>query len=125
MTPGLHMLLWMHGRGAMQQSCILRCCMAEWLKSRLSQQRVPQAALTPRGQDFCSWRPDSSVILGMDTCDITCGKCTPCAGYDYCAFCVDYPPVNAQDSTCSQLARPQPPRRPHPNHPNPVRLAPA
>ena len=79
-----------------------------------------QAALAPRGQDFCAWRPDSSIILGMGTCDITCGKCTPCAGYDYCAFCVDSLPVDAPDATCSQLARPRQPQCPAPVLQTPV-----
>ena len=52
------------------------------------------------------WHPGcAAAYLGAGTCDITCKRCTPCAGYDYCHNCRDAPP-GGSNFTCAQQARP-------------------
>lgn len=52
------------------------------------------------------WHPGCTAsYLGAGTCDITCKRCTPCAGYDYCHNCRDAPP-GGSNFTCAQQARP-------------------
>ena len=50
----------------------------------------------------------SNAFLPRDNCDISCGRCTPCPDYNYCAYCTDNAPDYAAGLTCAQLARPVP-----------------
>ncbi|KAK9846456.1 hypothetical protein WJX81_004191 [Elliptochloris bilobata] len=48
------------------------------------------------------WHPGCTAsYLGAGTCDISCKRCTPRAGYDYCHNCRDAPP-GGSNSTCAQ-----------------------
>ena len=62
-------------------------------------------ALHPCTPAQAAWHPGCSAsYLAAGTCDISCGRCTPCAGYDYCHSCLDVPPAGT-NFTCAQQAR--------------------
>ncbi len=52
----------------------------------------------------CDTGANPATYLGPGICDISCGRCQKCPGYNYCAYCTDNAP-SGSNFTCAQQAR--------------------